>query len=163
LAKQLEGPIDDTLLLHRDVDLDEGRVEADGTFDALDGRAIPLAEVEVDNQEIYQIYAELEAGNISNQDWLFELQRNKVDAPEPPDLRGYEWDFMMCPISLVRFVDPVVACDGHTYEWRYIEEHFRNSAHSPLNVRRLDDMGDRGGRSRRGWHVCDAGRGGQCL
>lgn len=142
LAEQSEDSADDTLLVHRDADLEEGGVDVDGMFATLDGGTMTVAEAEAVNQEMHQIYAELEAGDTSNQERLFELLRDKIDVPEPPDLRGTEFDFMMCPISLMRFEDPVMACDGHTYERRYIKEHFRNSAHSPMNGAILNNSGE---------------------
>jgi hypothetical protein len=60
-----------------------------GTF-ALDGETMSLAEAETQNQKMNQIYAELDAGDTSNRERLFELLRDKIDAPEPPDLRVYD-------------------------------------------------------------------------
>jgi hypothetical protein len=82
LAEQPEGPADDTLLLHRDADLEVGGVEVDGTCATLDGGTMTLAEAEAENQGMNQIYAELEAGDISNRERLFELLRDKVTLPE---------------------------------------------------------------------------------
>jgi hypothetical protein len=51
-------------------------------------------------------------------------------------LRAFE-----CPISLVRFTDPVIAADGHTYERASIEEWLKSkSGRSPMDNSKMDEL-----------------------
>jgi hypothetical protein len=51
-------------------------------------------------------------------------------------LRAFE-----CPISLLRFTDPVIAADGHTYERASIEEWLKNkSGRSPMDNSKMDEL-----------------------
>lgn len=46
-------------------------------------------------------------------------------------------EIFMCPITLAQMTDPVIACDGHTYERTAIEDWLKNNDTSPLTSEKL--------------------------
>ena len=44
----------------------------------------------------------------------------------------------VCPLTMEIFTDPVVCCDGHTYERSAIEAWFQSNATSPMSNEKLE-------------------------
>lgn len=60
------------------------------------------------------------------------MQKVKRVMIDPPA------DFL-CPITQELMLDPVIACDGHTYERRAIDEWLRQHNTSPLTSQQLEN------------------------
>ena len=50
-------------------------------------------------------------------------------------------DAFLCPLTLEPMQDPVVTCDGQTYERSAIEQWLRQSSTSPLTGQQLPHLG----------------------
>ena len=64
-------------------------------------------------------------------------QQQQPEQPKPKQPP----DAFVCPLTLEPMLDPVVTCDGQTYERKAIEEWFARSATSPLTGQPLPYLG----------------------